>query len=302
MILQNVSVKEINNYLHLDPFDRLWKVALPGYVCIGALEKSEGEPIGVLLYSTFWDELMIDWIFVTEEFREAGVGELLLNEVFEQALLGGRQFVCAGISCDKRESKLFPNREGYFGLHYFEEGYETSGEWNITLKNLKDSFSDVGEPASTIYLDLLDKKKFKAVFDAFEDSPKKELLFPLWEKPELLDPAISVLHSKKDRLSGALFMVKVQNRLYVAGHLAEDKKCFESMIKVMVDAALEKYPENAMVTFRDVYREDGGLLSEISKDRNTKYRIRVADTERFYNAQTYGPDEDYELMDKFMPF
>lgn len=299
---KNIGIKDIGNYYHMDPLNRLWKVALPGYTCVVAMNYYEDDPKGIILYSTFGEDITIEWLFVEEDFRESGVGEFLLNGVFEQALLQDRRFVCADITGDKRESRLFPHREAYFGLHYFEDEIEVAGEWRISLKKLSALFPSTDDPVKTLPLDLYDKKKFESVLSAFEESTNSEMLYPIWEKPELLDQSVSVVYSEMGRVTGTLFMIKVKDKLYVAGYFVKDKKCFEDMIKEMAASALEIYPEDTVVVFRATDEQNSGFLSELSGNRTTKYQIRVAEVNRFFEAQVYGPDADYQILENFMPF
>ena len=120
----------------LDPLMIMDRERKTGALCLGAVmrEKNGEMPAGLIVFNLSDDELIIYWIYVEPGYRGQGIGEELLEAVFELARESGRSFVTAHIPGEYGKDLVCKDCEKFFRLNGFHYEENTPGRPEKLLK------------------------------------------------------------------------------------------------------------------------------------------------------------------------
>ncbi len=122
----------------MDPFDALELLCLPGAFALGSTQEMDGfdVPAGLMVVSCQEEQLTIEWLYVTPEFRGMGIGSYLMELAFEEAKGRGIGDVSARITEEYVDSGLLWDPEEFFTNDVFGNEDESFSEWHTSMCDL----------------------------------------------------------------------------------------------------------------------------------------------------------------------
>ena len=158
MKIINLGKKQHSQFSFLAPPEKSALLKLPGYEAVGGIAPPfEGDPeeefpcaLMILSYEP-GERLVIEWLYVAEDFRGQSLGEGLLARAYEIAAEGNLPELSVRFEGRLAHLRYDHPLEVFFRDRYFDRGYKMPGMWRITaeeadeLLNKTESGKEEGE-------------------------------------------------------------------------------------------------------------------------------------------------------------
>ncbi|MBQ8946078.1 MAG: GNAT family N-acetyltransferase [Lachnospiraceae bacterium] len=303
MDIVRIKKEELKYFSGLAPVEALGIMTLPNAAAIGAVEKHDAA--GLLLFTKQGEEsITIEWLYVDELFRGTGVGGMLMETIFDIARQLKVKRVCARLIQDE----LFEAWQIYLMQWGFSWRKTLPGEWNITAEEL------LSVPLSTSSIKMKDELRHirplskvasgdlaRAVKNA--ENEGESILYDVIGDGRYLDPELSVVYMKDEKITGMLLIHKSANIVYPAVFWAEgrDRSVMSALVEGSLKFGEKNLKDHDMIRITasddDLYGFERELLANIPGIReNTVYMMQASP-----NAPYESGEEDTELKDLFMP-
>ena len=274
------------------------KLSLPGYYCIGAFLEDAGddaEPLGIIIYSDTGKELIIEWLFVSPEYRGRGIGEKLLSGIY--LLSGEKNYkeIGALLTETPSVSEALPVMEGYLKDRYFEREVPISGQWHGKLKAAAKSKAlkeKKGKNPAGVTIGTASELTTQQKRGLLKMLSQKDRV--AWMNPgkgegeeKSIDDVSILCYKDKEILGAAIFASKGED-LFLTGFYAEGEDRVSFVLYEALSKAFEKYPEAVLhIALRDQTYEEKftALLGPPEKSR-----MLMAETEMFFADQEYDAE------------
>ena len=282
----NVITREnISEYYSLDPLGLLERLEMPGYVAFGVTKRKIGQkkvPIGLAMYTEQDNTIILEWLYVAEEYRGRGIGEHLLSLLFEIAVSKHILLVGAFLPYTEDRNKLCAGIEGYLSERYFYSNITVPGEWEAPLLMLgsspviKTKVPSDKRIGRVMPLKDLSTAQIRSLFKMLDNNDKAYKLYPLSEKQSIIDMDVSYVCLDDKQLYGAFLYQKVGVDLYSVSIFARKKSIACDLLQNSYEASKKKYTLDTLshAVFKQEIYED--LMKELYK-KNAGGCILLAD-------------------------
>ena len=232
----------------MDPFLVLERLEFPGSFALAATESADDEeaelPAGLMICHFKTDRLVIDWLWIAEQFRQQGIGDALLSAAVAIAEQRKLKYVSADMRMEFGQELICLGAEDYFGEHLFQKVQELPGEWMTSLQRLSMNPYLKMKPKMTYDVELinsLDQSKLRNVVAGFSKTPGVQMLYPVAGEESRLEQNVSCVIRDKDTICGGLMIQAVGNTLYPVLLAARSLEEANALMHYSLIAALKKY-------------------------------------------------------------
>ena len=199
MLIYRVKPKDAEAFRRLDPFRFLERLALPNHFALTACEEpytegGQATAAGLLLGRMDPGALVIEWICVFPEYRDSGVGDLLLSRCFDIAETEGALPLAVELFHERGviepESASIP----YFDSWQFSDEEPGYGEWEMDIRMLfRSAFfrQDRKEFPEAVPLAALRSTERETVIASLGGKEEAERLYDILSFPAEYDYGIS---------------------------------------------------------------------------------------------------------------
>ncbi len=254
-----------------DPFGFLDRGQLPNHICLVAVKKKENdgdnaktedEPLGLMLLFVTGKSVVVEWLFVPEEFSKQGVGKALLSYAYRLAKEKGSEFLFAYVNRINHREEICPGEMDYLKEYGFFEIQDLPGEWHMSLLDLQKQ--TIIQEKSTKKMELkairdLEPALRKRIMDRLPEVPACDLLFGNDDTHAWVDPHISVVCFEKKKPVGVLTGCYIQGTIYVTGIFASNEEILKAVFHSFTEKAAERFGEEqtvAVVKYMDAYEDE----------------------------------------------
>ena len=270
----------------MDPYGFLSRLALPHYFALAACVRGEdgGDvPSGLLVGSIEEERIIVEWICVAPEIREQGVGDALLDKVFEIARENNFSQVGAGFIDDPDLKKAEEAALEYFRERGFWEDEDRPGEWNILVEQLgvtpyfkedKQSF-----PA-TKTLSELSAGEVRNAIKTLGASDKASRLFDLTKCTADYDLKLSTVLIADDEPCGLFLVIRADDICYPVFMYAESEREKKALILKAAKAARKELPSESVICLIAADDETADLAESLFPNEKTESVLLLADVEK----------------------
>lgn len=314
MRIFQLTKKDYDLFLDMDPFLMMERLELPGAFALAAVleneETGEDIPAGLAICADTGSSIRIDWLCVSMDYRKQGIGEQLLVSIFEIAVQLGYASVAAYINKDFGREFICSGEEGYFKDRLFTEVRPLAGEWVTATHALSQNplISQKGD-AAALYTEplsaLAPSERRKAI--AFLTGKKyASSLYSVTEHMEYLDEDLSMLIYEDDRLAGGLLVQNVerinavlqgtdvkyikQNVFYPVYMCIESSQGVSALLNAVLKAADKKYSSDEEVHVLMYKGNYAPIMERISPDTKIENVLLIASVEEYLKQ-----DDEAEL-------
>ena len=286
----------------MDPLLLSDKLELKGYFALAAMPADGDDEacdyLGCVLCSYIREKLVIEWLYVHPEFRGMGVGEFLLNEVYEVAKDRRADRMFAYFSDNAVCEKYFAGSREYFENFNFTEDEELGGEWNFSLYGLNNALQNIKKVRTSENIRILsfgdlEKNLRKKLFEILETVPS---VYPVLERDRKLDKDISMVMLCNDEIAGYIICQSVCDEFQETdetGRIVKSEKDYTIfplaadvnsdskkylLAKAALDAAKKKYSPATMVHVELRESRNGEYLATLfpeSRIQNYFYSVGI---------------------------
>ncbi len=231
----------LERFLFMDPFGKACVLGLPGSFALGStVEQEDGtdKPAGLVIVSEEEDRLVINWMYVRDEFRALGIGSNLMQMVFEEGVARGVSEVAARITDEFEESGADWNTDSFFVNEVFQDLEEVLSEIRFTMKDLAkllDVEADLNEKAASdkgiVALRDIPKRNIRTVIDKLDEQFGVQLSAEADFLVSVGDENMSFVMVKNSEVRGAIFTRKTGNTWYIYSLVAKKPSDAEQLIR-----------------------------------------------------------------------
>ena len=306
MRVLRVSARNRSFAEHLDPFDVMDMLLLPGSFALAAVpEEKKGKKTvagGLIICRIMRYSLDIHWLYVDDRIRNKGVGELLLSEAFQLANKLGKPRVRALISDELIRKAVCPWEESYLRDRLFEREEEQGGIWrgDLRLFSIQPYLKERPEKLSSVSLKDLDKEKRDKLLPVLAKVPEGYMICDPVSAAAVIDKDVSMILRGESGIRGALLVYEGKDTVYPIYFLAVDEAAEKDLIISALSAAMEKYGPEKQLCIQLSAEGPTELLDRIISTGSVRNSMLIADTSDFFDEEipVEDPSELFALKDE----
>ncbi|MBQ8148667.1 MAG: GNAT family N-acetyltransferase [Lachnospiraceae bacterium] len=310
--------KEHRDYFKsMDPLMKMDYLAFPGCFALVAMEKAKhgDSPAGLMICLATEKDLIIEWLYVTSEYRGRGIGEALLCKAFSIAEQRGLKTLKAYISKEYGRELFCVNEESFFEEHLFEAEQALPGEWFTNLRNISNQVSAKEKTQySMLSLSAFPSAQQRMAITELLKHSETQALYPMHNAYSLLDSDLSILVSDGKQICGGIGVQYVQTpcfdmqggrivrltqeTLYPVLFSAKDDKVAGELVRASVTAAMRKYSpdtEIRIVLLTDMYAE---VLKDLLPNDSVESKMLVAQVSQYTEIKQL--EQLYKELEPYM--
>lgn len=256
----SISKDEKAYFTSLDPLFLMDRMDLGGCLALAAIEEDKpgdiAKPAGIMIFSEGRDSYCINWLYVSQEYRLAGVGNLLINKLFELSKARGFLRLEAYFNLVPDREKVWQEQDKYFAERLFTKRKDMPGEWHSCIGDLDDSFQPIkiSDKGVVVLSSLAEKERFRALTQ-LNKMEHQLALFGIKGFETNFDTDISMVLIEDGLIRGGFLLqtlsvtgAEIENRIIIPVFLAgAGKRPTVAMIKKSVQAAAKKYPKDTKI-------------------------------------------------------
>lgn len=305
-------------FVDMDPFWMMERLELPGYFAMAATEFDEEEnselPAGLMIGEILSDKLIIEWIYVQNEFRNRGIAAQLLDAAFTIARKNNLPTVCAYLSEEWGRELVCPSEEVFLEAYGFGNRSSLAGEWLTNLRALSEQeyFQQSTENLPIVTpLQQLISSQARTALDALAGKEDAVMLCPINGQQALFDEELSFLLSSKGEIKGGI-LVKCLSRnrnevregkvvllakekvLYPVLLCASSESEQQALLSAALQAAMKKYAKDTEVHI--LLRDDrlDPFLKKLRLDDAIPCSMLSANVEEYFHREV--PQDGYLFL------
>ena len=235
--------------------EQLYPLDKPGHYCLGAVTEKDGNAIAAQL----------QWLYVEEDFRNQGIGNELMTELYRIL----NQAEVFPVLCD------IPFPEEYNELCAFLEdwgftfGLIDKYEFRTTLENLKQNKNFAGKKVTGQVASLEDLKSadWNQLRKLLQDEPQ---VLEILQTKDLYEPQISCVCWKKDKIQAMLLVRNVADdqlipELLLGFSTSSSAEIYQLLLNA-IDKAGKKYPAHTQILVSCQTAESANLIAYLFPD------------------------------------
>lgn len=270
-----ITETTVKAYEHMITPEQLYPLDRPGHYCLGAVTEKDGKETaaGILVFDIsegmIGDEsaiaAQIQWLYVEEDFRNQGIGNALMTELYRIL----NQAEVFPVLCD------IPFPEEYNELCAFLEGWGFTFrlidkyEWKTTLENLKQNKNFAGKKITGQVISLEDLKpvEWNQLHKLLQDEPQ---VLEILQTKDLYEPQISCVCWKNEKIQ-SLFLVcrGAEDQLIpelLLGFPTSSSADIYQMLLYALDRAEKNYPAHTQVLISCHTASSANLIAYLFPD------------------------------------
>ena len=305
-------------FVDMDPFLMMERLELPGYFAMAATEFDEEEnselPAGLMIGEILSDKLIIEWIYVQNEFRNRGIAAQLLDAAFTIARKNNLPTVCAYLSEEWGRELVCPSEEVFLEAYGFGNRSSLAGEWLTNLRALSEQeyFQQSTDNLPIVTpLQQLISSQARTALDALAGKEDAVMLCPINGQQALFDEELSFLLSSKGEIKGGI-LVKCLSRnrnevregkvvllakekvLYPVLLCASSESEQQALLSAALQAAMKKYAKDTEVHI--LLRDDrlDPFLKKLRLDDAIPCSMLSANVEEYFHREV--PQDGYLFL------
>lgn len=305
-------------FVDMDPFWMMERLELPGYFAMAATEFDEEEnselPAGLMIGEILSDKLIIEWIYVQNEFRNRGIAAQLLDAAFTIARKNNLPTVCAYLSEEWGRELVCPSEEVFLEAYGFGNRSSLAGEWLTNLRALSEQeyFQQSTDNLPIVTpLQQLISSQARTALDALAGKEDAVMLCPINGQQALFDEELSFLLSSKGEIKGGI-LVKCLSRnrnevregkvvllakekvLYPVLLCASSESEQQALLSAALQAAMKKYAKDteAHILLRDDRLDP--FLKKLRLDDAIPCSMLSANVEEYFHREV--PQDGYLFL------
>ena len=305
-------------FVDMDPFWMMERLELPGYFAMAAAEFDEEEnselPAGLMIGEILSDKLIIEWIYVQNEFRNRGIAAQLLDAAFTIARKNNLPTVCAYLSEEWGRELVCPSEEVFLEAYGFGNRSSLAGEWLTNLRALSEQeyFQQSTDNLPIVTpLQQLISSQARTALDALAGKEDAVMLCPINGQQALFDEELSFLLSSKGEIKGGI-LVKCLSRnrnevregkvvllakekvLYPVLLCASSESEQQALLSAALQAAMKKYAKDTEVHI--LLRDDrlDPFLKKLRLDDAIPCSMLSANVEEYFHREV--PQDGYLFL------
>lgn len=305
-------------FVDMDPFWMMERLELPGYFAMAATEFDEEEnselPAGLMIGEILSDKLIIEWIYVQNEFRNRGIAAQLLDAAFTIARKNNLPTVCAYLSEEWGRELVCPSEEVFLEAYGFGNRSSLAGEWLTNLRALSEQeyFQQSTDNLPIVTpLQQLISSQARTALDALAGKEDAVMLCPINGQQALFDEELSFLLSSKGEIKGGI-LVKCLSRnrnevregkvvllakekvLYPILLCASSESEQQALLSAALQAAMKKYAKDTEVHI--LLRDDrlDPFLKKLRLDDAIPCSMLSANVEEYFHREV--PQDGYLFL------
>lgn len=268
----------------MDPYGFLSRLALPHYFALAACVKGEdgGDvPSGLLVASIEEERIIIEWMCVAPEIREQGVGDALLDKVFEIARENNFTQVGAGFIDDPDLKEAEEAASEYFRERGFWEDEDRPGEWNIAVDQLginsyfKDDKQSIPEAKT---LSEFSSGEVRNAIKTLGTSDKASRLFDPTIFNADYDLKLSSVLIADDEPCGLFLIVRADDICYPVFMYAESEREKKALILASAKAAQKELLPGSVICLIAADDETADLAGSVFPEEKTESLLMLANS------------------------
>ena len=268
----------------LDPFGFLDRLVIPNYFSLAACVKGEdgGDvPAGILVGSISSSRITIEWMCVAPELRGQGIGDGLLDKVFEIANSKGFEEVAVRFLNDSDIGKVEENAVDYFTNQMFWEDEYHPGEWDIFSSSISEYpyFQEGGKNPEVVSLDEIDYNHVLKAIDTLGTKEDAMSLYDITKCNAKYDKKLSAGIFREDKLCGLLLCLSTEYTCYPVFLYAENEKDCKAMLRKASKNAERLLPEDGNIRIIAADDAAGDLAETIFPNEMIRSEILVAEAD-----------------------
>ena len=305
-------------FADMDPFWMMERLELPGYFAMAATEFDEEEnselPAGLMIGEILSDKLIVEWIYVQNEFRSRGIGAQLLDAAFTIARKNNLPTVCAYLSEEWGRELVCPSEEVFLEAYGFGNRSSLAGEWLTNLQALSEQeyFQQPTDDLPIVTpLQQLTRSQAKTALDTLAGKEDAAMLCPINGQQASFDEELSFLLSSKGEIKGGI-LVKCLSRnrnevregkvvllakekvLYPVLLCASSESEQQALLSAALQAAMKKYAKDTEVHI--LLRDDrlDPFLKKLRLDDAIPCSMLSANVEEYFHREV--PQDGYLFL------
>lgn len=305
-------------FVDMDPFWMMERLELPGYFAMAATEFDEEEnselPAGLMIGEILSDKLIIEWIYVQNEFRNRGIAAQLLDAAFTIARKNNLPTVCAYLSEEWGRELVCPSEEVFLEAYGFGNRSSLAGEWLTNLRALSEQeyFQQSTDNLPIVTpLQQLISSQARTALDALAGKEDAVMLCPINGQQASFDEELSFLLSSKGEIKGGI-LVKCLSRnrnevregkvvllakekvLYPVLLCASSESEQQALLSAALQAAMKKYAKDTEVHI--LLRDDrlDPFLKKLRLDDAIPCSMLSANVEEYFHREV--PQDGYLFL------
>ena len=269
----------------LDPFNFMDRMAIPNYFTLAACVKDEdgGDvPAGVLVGNVGSNRITVEWMCVAPELRGQGIGDGLLDKLFETAGKKNISEVAVRFIDDSDVRKVEENVVDYFTGQMFWTDEDHPGEWDIFVNKLKDNpyfQDDRSKYPDAVSLDAVKHSDVVKAISVLGGKNDAISLFDMEAFSAAYDPKLSVALFSDDEPCGLLLSIRSNDTCYPVFFYAETERERKAMLLKAAECVQREMPEDGNI--RIIAADDlaAEIADSIFPDEMIRSEILVAETD-----------------------
>jgi GNAT superfamily N-acetyltransferase len=303
MKIINLNKNDYRAFSFLAPSDKFALLGLSGYEAVGGLATpdddesgSENEVPAALMILTFepGERLIIEWLYVDDDYSGQSLGEGLLARAYEIAAEGDMPELSVRFEGRLAALRYDHPLEGFFRDRYFDRGYSMPGVWRITsaeadkLITDKDEKDTEYEPVPVASLSDSEKEELYAQIEKTDDAAVV-LFDPVVDPKEALDEEHSLVISHGEKCVAMLLFRRIGTCRMASVLYGTNRKALRGLIMASLDALADGKVDETM-EFRFRSREDRNDIREIVPEATVIDVLYLTADTVSYELYEIGPE------------
>lgn len=301
-----VSDNDIEAFKKLDPLFMLARTSVCNRFILGGVEEQDGirKPIALMICEQVQDRIIIQWLYVEQEYRRQGIGSSMFEYLVNLATDNGITRLESYFVDTYVRHKVTPMDDVYFKQLGLVKERPLLGEWLADVKTFlaNSVFENMVDNRKLVPMNMLSKGKISGYIEQLLSNENTAYLYGYdWDYLDCDADISYLLIDDADRVYGALLSDCKVELIMPVVLLTTNTEDAKVMAHAALLAAEKKFNEDLNICIQldrqDVYDMVGELLPA---DRTRNY-VRYADINRFMDSsyeQVMRTAMEYDIWDE----
>lgn len=247
-----IDEEDIEIFKKFDPLFMLARTSVSNRFLLGGLinDGEYDEPVALMICVQMKDSIIVEWLYVEEEYRMQGLGNELFEYLVELAADNGIKRIESYFVETNPRRQITPNDERYFMDHGLINTRNLVGEWITDVKTLMEmpAFENRKDNRNLVPLNMMSKGKKEQIINKLINTPGTSFIYGYDEDYLSFEDDLSyILIDESENVYGALLSDKRVNLIIPVAMLATDNNDAVDMAQAALMAARDKYGKDIQV-------------------------------------------------------